>query len=448
MQFIRLSAQTFKSLYTFPNGAKGSNPYAGLTLSGNTLYGTTANGGTNALGMVFSVNTNGTCTCLHNFNFNDGANPQAGLILSGDTLYGTASAGAIGSNSFGTVFSLNTNGTDFTVRHVFDYNGNDGVSPDAGLILSGNTLYGTTSSGGTNAGNPYPPGTIFALNTNGSNFTILHDFSAMAFDYGISTFTNNDGAFSCAGLALSGDTLYGTTRLAGSSGGGTVFSIDFNGTLTTLHNFAYIDGGEPSAGLIPSGAALYGTTHLGGSNNRGTIFAISTNGMDFAVLHSFTGNSGGATPLADLILSGDTLYGTTAFGGTNDNGTVFSININGANYKVLYTFTGGSDGAHPYGNLTLLDNTLYGTTEEGGSSGGGTVFSLALPPPLLAARLFSNQVIVTWSTNYTGFILQAATNLVPSAVWNTISPVPVVVNGQNTVTNPISGEQIYYRLIK
>jgi hypothetical protein len=48
-------------------------------------------------------------------------------------------------------------------------------------------------------------------------------------------------------------------------------------------------------------------------------------------------------------------------------------------------------------------------------------------------------------THATGFTLQSTTNL-GSSVWTTNSLAPVVVNGQNTVTNPISGTQRFYRL--
>jgi formylglycine-generating enzyme required for sulfatase activity len=75
------------------------------------------------------------------------------------------------------------------------------------------------------------------------------------------------------------------------------------------------------------------------------------------------------------------------------------------------------------------------------------------------AQIFTNltiirsaaNVILTWPTNaagftYAGFTLQSTTNLVSPAVWNTVSPAPVIVNGQNAVTNPISGTQQFYRL--
>ena len=132
------------------------------------------------------------------------------------------------------------------------------------------------------------------------------------------------------------------------------------------------------------------------------------------------------------------------------NGTVFAVHTDGTGFTTVYSFTGGSDGANPYAGLILSGNTLYGTAAGGGSSGNGTVFSLSLLPQLtiIPSR---GSVIVTWPTNvagftYAGFTLQSTTNLVSPAVWSTVSPGPIVVNGQNAVTNPISGTQKFYRL--
>ena len=89
----------------------------------------------------------------------------------------------------------------FTALHSFT-GGSDGVYPKAGLILSGDTLYGTAVGGGS-AGN----GTVFALNIDGTGFRILHSFTATS---GYPHYSNSDGASPLAGLILSGDTLYGT----------------------------------------------------------------------------------------------------------------------------------------------------------------------------------------------------------------------------------------------
>src|SRR3989442_10826262 len=99
----------------------------------------------------------------------------------------------------------------------------------------------------------------------------------------------------------------------------------------------------------------------------------------FTVLHSFTGGDG-AFPYAGLVLSGNTLYGTTALGGGSDGGTVFAVNTDGTGFATLYSFTGRGDGVALEAGLILSGNTLYGAAQCGGSSGKGTVFSLSLPP--------------------------------------------------------------------
>ena len=117
----------------------------------------------------------------------------------------------------------------------------------------------------------------------------------------------------------------------------------------------------------------------------------------------------------------------------------------------LHTFTGASDGANPNTGLILSGNTLYGTTcgimiFGGGSPGLGTVFSLTVPPPPLTIIHSATNVILTWPTYAPGVTLQSTTNLVSPVVWSTNSPAPTIVNGQNAVTNPVSGTQQFYRL--
>ena len=196
------------------------------------------------------------------------------------------------------------------------------------------------------------------------------------------TFTGpTDGAYSVAGLVR--DTqgnLYGTTYQGGGTGCnnlgcGTVFELTPSGTLKVLYTFnGKADGATPLSGLILDKAGnLYGTTGYGGTSGDGTVFEITAAG-NHKVLHSFTGIDG-AVPSAGLLRDGaGNLYGTTQYGGAN-YGTVFKIAPTGAE-TVLYSFTGGVDGGAPLGSLVLWNGNLYGTTADGGAFGQGTVFEV------------------------------------------------------------------------
>jgi uncharacterized repeat protein (TIGR03803 family) len=446
----RLHAQTFTTVYSFPaappppgpeTNGDGAYPAAGFALSGDTLYGTTFEGGSSGFGTVFAVNTDGTgFRSLHTFTgSSDGSAPNGSLVLSSNTLYGTATGG--GTSDAGTVFAVNTDGSGFTVLHDFT-GGSDGANPNPGLAVSGNTLYGTANAGGVVGG-----GTIFAVNTDGTGFMTAYSFT-----------NGTDGASPYGGLVLSGDTLYGTTSQDPSllGGGGTVFSMQTDGThFVTLHSLSGYDGSLPVSALILSGNTLYGTTEWGGTGTNGTAFALSTDGSTFKVLHNFTGgilatDIDGELPMGKLFLSGNTLYGTAWQGGVSGAGTVWAVNTDGTGFVILHYFTDTGDGIFPYGGLLLLGNTVYGTTQFGGTSGAGNVFTVSLAPQLSINPAGSN-VILTWPTNlagvsYAGYGLQSTANLVPSAVWNPVSLAPVIVDGQYTVTNPVSGNQQFYRL--
>ncbi len=289
----------------------------------------------------------------------DGANPHCGLVLSGNTLYGTTYGGGNSGSSLGTVFKVNTDGSGYTLLKSFN-GGSDGALPNASLIVSGNTLYGTTEQGGS-SGN----GTLFRINIDGTSFTNLYRFTSL------NNSTNSDGANPEAGLILSGNTLYGTAYHGGNSGFGTVFAVNTDGTsFTNLHSFKQGgDGASPYAGLILSGNTLYGTTYQGGGDaNVGIVFCINTNGMGFTNLYTFTGGTDGGYPNG-LILLGNAFYGTAVYDGSGF-GTVFKINMDGSGFTVLKSFNGGSDGRYPEAGLILSGNTLYGTTTYSGSGGG------------------------------------------------------------------------------
>jgi len=328
---INTDGSGFVNLYSFSGGSfvnsDGALPQGSLVLSGNKLYGSATEGGANGRGTVFSVNTDGTGFAnLHNFNLTDGTFPYGDLVLSGSVLYGMANGGGAYTN--GDIFKINTDGTGFTVLHNFaafvdDSNTNsDGAGPFAGLVLSGNVLYGTARWGGQGGGAAMGPGTIFKINTDGSGFSVLHHFSQPA----------GDGVNPQGTLVVSGGTLYGTTLGGGLYGAGTVFKINTNGSgYSIIHNFAFTNGVGPLGRLVKAGNTLYGVT--GGNNDfGGSVFKINTDGTGFVDLLELPLSGGSATsegawPRAGLALVGNKLYGTTSTGGTNDGnpGEVFTL---------------------------------------------------------------------------------------------------------------------------
>jgi uncharacterized repeat protein (TIGR03803 family) len=171
--------------------------------------------------------------------------------------------------------------------------------------------------------------------------------------------------------------LYGTT-FEGAAGYGTAFRLSKTGTETVLYTFTGgADGAYPSAGLVEDSAGnLYGMTREGGAAGAGAVFEINTAGTE-TVLYSFTGGSDGAKPFGGLIRDKfGNFYGTTQQGGTSNLGTVFEVSPTGAE-TVLHSFAGGSDGSTPYTPLVAKGRNLYGTTYVGGTANDGTVFEIS-----------------------------------------------------------------------
>jgi uncharacterized delta-60 repeat protein len=291
---------------------------------------------------------------LATFNGTNGSESAAALLLSGSTLFGTTSLG--GANNKGEVFSLPAAGGIPTV--LASFNGADGSGPEADLAIVGSTLFGTTVNGG--AGND---GVVFSLPLAGGTPTVLASFNGA------------DGQQPAAGLLISGSTLLGTTVGGGANGLGEVFSLPITGgTPNVLASFGGADGLGPQCDLLLSGSTLFGTTRGGGTSSDGVVFSLPLAGGTPTALASFNGGDG-ANPLDGLILSGNTLFGTAFAGGANDDGVVFSLPITGGTPTTLASF-GGVDGQNPSCKLSLSGGTLFGTTSAGGANSDGVVFSL------------------------------------------------------------------------
>ena len=386
----------YSILHSFAGGASdGLAPVGSLTRVGYTLYGMTPNGPISAdphltiAGTIFKINTDGTgYQILHRFgdvtNGYDGYIPKGSLTLSGSSLYGfTTTGGGPGPSSiYGSVFKINTDGTGYQELFGFE---NDDVPynlchPVGAPVISGSKLYGMTSDENIYHHN----GGIFQMNTDGTGYQVLHIFPYPH---------TSDGALPVGSLTLVGSKLYGMTSYGGAfsntgGGYGVIFSMNTDSTgYQVLHNFAGTpsDGNNPQGSLTLVGSKLYGMTAGGGGANEGVIFSINLDGSGYQILFSFaplTINNPYSlnSPLGSLTFSGSKLYGMAHGGGPHGGGGVFQINLDGTGFRPLhYSNSFPGDGAGPFGDVTVVGSKLYGMTYGGGSSSDGVIFSLQTP---------------------------------------------------------------------
>jgi len=377
-----------------------------------TLYGIADEGGV-GYGSVYSLTppakgqTAWTETVLYSFQGGtDGTYPLATLTPDGQGgFFGSTTEGGTGTCPLfyglpgcGTVFDLTPPAQGQTVwTKTILYNfqgGTDGNQPVSRLLMDPATgvLYGVTYLGGS-----YAAGTVFALTPPGEGQTewtetVLHTFTG-----------GSDGGYPFAYLIEDANgVLYGTATSGGVYGYGAAFAVtppapgQANWTESVIHSFGgwgFYDAGSPDAGFVAdSSGNLYSTAADGGKDltNNGAVYELSPpsgGGTDWTetVLYSFTGGKDGAIPANDILIdSTGAIYSTTDAGGKG-NGTAFSLEPPGAGQtawtlKVLYAFTGASDSDEPDGGLTVgkvgKNVVLFGTTLQGGTNGDGTVYEL------------------------------------------------------------------------
>ncbi len=168
------ATSVYTKLYVF-DGASGANPrYGDLTEGADgKIYGVTSMGGANGVGVVFSFDlATGTFTNMHDFDGATGSSPYGGLVqASNGILYGMTSAG--GSNSLGVLFSINPATNAYT--DLLDFNGTNGSMPNRSLTVFGNTLFGTTNQGGATG-----EGVSFSFDFATNTYTKQTDFSSLS----------------------------------------------------------------------------------------------------------------------------------------------------------------------------------------------------------------------------------------------------------------------------
>lgn len=408
----------FTNLYSFAaagfepstggyTNSDGAYPAAALLVTNGTIFGTTTAGNPAGGGTVFRINTNGAgFTNLYGFAMTvfdavtgnhtnaGGASPGGALILYGNALYGTTTEG--NPNGYGTLFSITTNGQNFTNLVLF--NVTNGAAPYSGLTQSNGTFYGTTIDGGANSN-----GLVFRVNYDGTRFTNLYSFGGELIS-SAGYQTNKDGANPYGALVLAGPTLFGTAAGGGAGGAGTVFRVNTDGTaFTNLYNF--------------SAPAYDGAT-----------------GLDT--------NREGFGPATALTLLGATLFGAAPYGASNA-GAIFSLNTNGAGFVDNYIFPPASTaqtnsgGANPVGPLVISAGIAYGVGEHDGPFGNGVIFgAIVYPAPPLQIQRAGNLVVISWTN--AAFSLQAAASVA--------GPYTNVAGASSPCTNAVAGTAAFYRL--
>ena len=392
-----------KVLHSFCNQfncTDGASPSSLIDVNG-VLYGTTVGlffpppvESRGCCGTVFSLDpSTGAEKVVYYFcskECKDGSYPSSLIELNG-TLYGTTFEGGagIGGQHDGTAFGLDPNTGVETVLYSFCHRQNcvDGSHPTS-LIAASGVLYGTTETGGTGDFSPCPGcGTAFSIDPSTGAEKVLYSFCSQK--------NCPDGSNPNPGMIDVNGTLYGVTIGGGAydcgngQACGTVFSLNPNtGVEIVLHSFGNgSDGKYPEASLIAVNGILYGTTYAGGVTSCapfgcGAVFSLDPSNGTETVLYSFCSQrdcTDGANPFASLLEMNGTLYGTSASGGANGDGTVFSLDLNTGVETVLHSFCDQqncADGANPSTGLLIQDGKFYGTTSAGGAHGGGTVYVL------------------------------------------------------------------------
>lgn len=384
-------------LIDFDGANTGQNPIASLTQHSvnGFIYGTTNLGGLNSSGVIFEYNTTtNQFTKKIDFDVANGAISYGSLLEAPDGMfYGLNNYG--GANNIGVLYQYNPISNIYTNK--IDFAGStNGSSPRGNLVLATNgSLYGMAASGGT-SGN----GTLFQYNYSTNTLIKKIDFTTVT---GCSPFGS---------LAQSSNgKMYGVTFYGGTFGVGTI--IEFNiatGVCIKKQNFGGLTNGTgPSTTLIhASDGNFYGVTNIGGLYSSGVLFKYDPMQHTYSNLHDFITISG-VGPRGSLTQASDgNLYGTTAYGGVNDHGTLIQYNIATGTYTKKFDFN-GLNGSRPY-DCKLLQATngrLYGMTHEGGVQNAGVIFQYDIITNNYT-KLYDFDLITGGSPQ--GFLIEASDN--------------------------------------
>jgi uncharacterized repeat protein (TIGR03803 family) len=433
--------------YAFILGRDGAL-YGTTEFGGTATFGTVYKVNTDGSGFAIlrSFTAGGTAVIA------DGGAPRGGLVHARDGfLYGLTTTGTAASTNAadrnGVIYRVATDGSGYRVIFSFDggSSATNGQLPNALIEGRDGRLYGTTRAGG-----PRGAGTVFTIRTDGTGFSILHAFST-------GTAAATTGAAPDSELVQAGDGyLYGTTIGGGPQGDGIVYRLLPDGSAFEII-FAFnrnitIRGSRPRGAFFQGGDGyLYGRTEDGGAvvNGGGIIFRLRTDGTAFqnlqsvafgfpgrlALLQGRDGNLYGAglntqflriVPPLPLAITEHPRSQTVAPG----SNVTFAVTARGATryqwFRNGSVITGATNATYALTNVTTAANATYTVLAQNSSSGAisvnevlfrnaeaelstGAVLLVAAPNP---GRLINLSVRTTAGTGaealIAGFVVGAA----------------------------------------
>ena len=324
------------------------------------FWGTTATGGSNHDGVIFSTSDSGTnIRARHNFFSASAYYPESRLLLFNNKLYGLTGNG--GNNNQGTLYAYDPAAASCTTLVHLDYT--TGNYPSGALIVYNNKLYGMALAGGV-----YDGGTIFVYDPATGNYTVLYNFYLPDGIIPQGTFLVHNNKF--YGLTLRG----GIDDLGAYQDNGVLFEFD---PQTNIYSKKVVlngtNGRSPVGSLIEDNGKLYGMTSFGGSNNDGALYEFNPATGNYTVRVNFDFPNG-ALPEGDLVVFNNKMYGLAQAGGANSDGVIFEYDPSTNTYTKKIDLHSPTTGYVARGTLTVHNNKLYGVAQAGGTYNAGTIF--------------------------------------------------------------------------
>jgi len=258
------------------------------------------------------------------------------------------------------------------LEHVYDFLSVDNNGKNPNnLIKINGTIYGTTTEGGTNNG-----GVIFTVNPTNLQITPVYNFDRSICSKPTANIVKYNGK------------IYGYAQNLSlpNQNNGSIYEYDpLTGNLNVLFTFSdALTQGNKICGLTVNNGIIYGLSSEGGENDDGTIFSFDINSNSFNVLHHFLypddgGFQVGVQPYTQPIVQNNILYGINSNGGSSvpNSGTIYKYNLINNQFQVIYNFDSNTV-CKPRGRFVLINNKIYGLATSGGSNWRGGLFEYDL----------------------------------------------------------------------